>query len=58
MKSIRVRTSGFETDHEITAKLVRRGCRIVEEPIEYLPRSFERERRSKRAMALWPYGRS
>ena len=34
-------TSGFELDHEITAKLARRGARIVEVPIHYLPRSRE-----------------
>jgi dolichol-phosphate mannosyltransferase len=56
VKSIRVRTSGFETDHEITAKLVRRGCRIVEEPIEYLPRSFEAGKKIKARdgfVAVW-----
>jgi dolichol-phosphate mannosyltransferase len=56
VKSIRVRTSGFETDHEITAKLVRRGCRIVEEPIEYLPRGFEAGKKIKARdgfVAVW-----
>jgi dolichol-phosphate mannosyltransferase len=56
VKSIRVRTSGFETDHEITAKLVRRGCRIVEEPIAYLPRSFEAGKKIKARdgfVAVW-----
>jgi dolichol-phosphate mannosyltransferase len=32
-------TSGFELDHEITAKLLARGRRIVEVPIRYAPRS-------------------
>ena len=32
-------TSGFELDHEITAKLLARGCRIVEVRITYHPRS-------------------
>ncbi|HEX3877621.1 MAG TPA: glycosyltransferase family 2 protein [Bryobacteraceae bacterium] len=41
VKSMHVRTTGFETDHEITAKLVRRGCKIIEEPIEYMPRGAE-----------------
>jgi glycosyltransferase involved in cell wall biosynthesis len=36
-----IETSGFETDHEITAKLVRSGHRIVEVPIGYSPRSAE-----------------
>jgi glycosyltransferase involved in cell wall biosynthesis len=34
-------TSGFELDHEITARLLARGRRIVEVPISYHPRSRE-----------------
>lgn len=33
-------TEGFETDHEITAKLIRQGYRIKEVPIRYYPRSI------------------
>ncbi len=32
-------TTGFELDHEITAKVLARGYRIVEVPISYFPRS-------------------
>jgi glycosyltransferase involved in cell wall biosynthesis len=32
-------TSGFELDHEITARILARGCRIVEVPITYQPRT-------------------
>ncbi|MEO7276316.1 MAG: glycosyltransferase family 2 protein [Vicinamibacterales bacterium] len=32
-------TSGFELDHEITAKMLASGRRIVEVPIRYMPRS-------------------
>jgi len=32
-------TTGFELDHEISAKLLAAGCRIVEVPISYFPRS-------------------
>lgn len=32
-------TSGFELDHEITARLLARGHRIVEVPISYHPRT-------------------
>lgn len=39
VKAMTVLTSGFETDHELTAKLIRRGLRIVEVPIQYDPRS-------------------
>jgi len=34
-------TSGFELDHEITARMLARGRRIVEVPIAYHPRSRE-----------------
>jgi hypothetical protein len=34
-------TSGFELDHEITARMLARGRRIVEVPIRYYPRSRE-----------------
>lgn len=37
--SLTLVTTGFETDHEITAKLVARGLRIVEVPVKYFPRS-------------------
>ncbi len=32
-------TSGFELDHEITARMAARGARIAEVPIRYSPRS-------------------
>ena len=32
-------TSGFELDHELTAKILARGYRIVEVPVRYYPRS-------------------
>jgi glycosyltransferase involved in cell wall biosynthesis len=41
VRSMRMVTSGFETDHEITARLIRGGRRIVEVPISYYPRSVE-----------------
>ena len=34
-----LQTTGFELDHEITAKVLARGGRIVEVPIQYFPRS-------------------
>jgi dolichol-phosphate mannosyltransferase len=39
LAAVPLETSGFELDHEITAKMTRRGARIVEVPIRYLPRS-------------------
>jgi glycosyltransferase involved in cell wall biosynthesis len=47
VRSMRVRTSGFETDHEITAKLIRGGYRIVEVPISYFPRNVEAGKKIK-----------
>lgn len=41
VKGMKLKTSGFETDHEITAKLIRLKQRIVEVPIAYFPRSRE-----------------
>ena len=38
-ETMQVKTHGFETDHEITAKLLRRGIRMREVPISYQPRS-------------------
>jgi hypothetical protein len=37
--AIPLETSGFELDHEITARLAARGKRIVEVPISYRPRT-------------------
>jgi dolichol-phosphate mannosyltransferase len=36
-----LQTTGFELDHEITARLLARGLKIVEVPIRYAPRSRE-----------------
>jgi hypothetical protein len=41
LATLTLETSGFELDHEITAKMSRRGARIVEVPIRYMPRSRE-----------------
>jgi dolichol-phosphate mannosyltransferase len=39
IKRMRLETTGFETDHEITARLFRAGVSISEVPIRYDPRS-------------------
>jgi dolichol-phosphate mannosyltransferase len=39
LASLPLETSGFELDHEITARMLARGKRIVEVPIRYYPRS-------------------
>jgi dolichol-phosphate mannosyltransferase len=41
LNEINLQTTGFELDHEITSKVLARGCRIVEVPIRYFPRSKE-----------------
>ena len=49
-------TQGFETDHEITAKLIQNGIQILEVPIHYHPRSLKEGKkiRMKDAfLALW-----
>ncbi|MBF0362528.1 MAG: glycosyltransferase family 2 protein [Oligoflexia bacterium] len=38
LKEMNIVTSGFETDHELTAKFIRLGAKIVEVPIDYNPR--------------------
>jgi dolichol-phosphate mannosyltransferase len=41
LPSLALETKGFETDHEIPAKVLARGLRIVEVPVKYMPRSRE-----------------
>jgi glycosyltransferase involved in cell wall biosynthesis len=38
VRSIKLQSTGFEFEPEITAKLLRRGCRIAEVPVTYTPR--------------------
>ena len=56
LKAMKLETSGFETDHEITAKLIRLGLKIVEVPIAYHPRSEEEGKKIKPrdgVIAVW-----
>lgn len=56
LKSLKLRTHGFETDHEITAKLIRRGLRITEVPVAYYPRSRDAGKKIKPSdgfIAVW-----
>jgi dolichol-phosphate mannosyltransferase len=39
LPELKLETTGFETDHEITAKVLARGLRIAEVPVRYYPRS-------------------
>jgi dolichol-phosphate mannosyltransferase len=51
-----VKTHGFETDHELTAKLARAGYEIREVPIRYSPRSVAEGKKIRARdglVALW-----
>jgi dolichol-phosphate mannosyltransferase len=41
LNELHLETTGFELDHEITSKVLARGLRIAEIPIQYFPRSRE-----------------
>ncbi len=41
LQGFTIQTTGFETDHELTAKLIRSGVSIVEVPVSYTPRTVE-----------------
>jgi glycosyltransferase involved in cell wall biosynthesis len=56
VKNMKLQTRGFETDHEITARLIRSGHKIVEVPIDYHPRSKEEGKKIKATdglIAVW-----
>jgi dolichol-phosphate mannosyltransferase len=61
--SLQLETSGFELDHEITARLAARGKRIVEVPISYMPRTREEGKKIGArdwwiaVKTYWRYGR-
>jgi dolichol-phosphate mannosyltransferase len=61
LPSLALETSGFETDHEITAKVLARGLRIVEVPVSYTPRSREEGKKIRArdwfigAKTFWKY---
>jgi len=47
LKKFTIQTFGFETDHELTAKLLRSGVKIIEVPVSYRPRSLEEGKKIK-----------
>lgn len=47
LKAMKLETRGFETDHEITARLIRAGYKIAEVPISYRPRSLAEGKKIK-----------
>ena len=56
LKEMKLKTRGFETDHELTAKLIRAGLKIAEVPISYRPRSVAEGKKIKARdgwIAVW-----
>jgi dolichol-phosphate mannosyltransferase len=56
IRAMRVRSRGFEADHEMTAKLIRAGIAIYEVPIRYEPRSVAEGKKIRAIdglIALW-----
>ena len=57
-------TTGFELDHEITARMLARGKRIVEVPVSYAPRGKEEGKKIGvrdwfiAVRTFWRYGRT
>ena len=39
LKSMNLKSRGFELDHEITSKILKQGHEIYEIPISYMPRT-------------------
>lgn len=58
IRKMDIMTHGFETDHEITAKLIRNGIQIKEIPINYNPRSLIEGKKIKMRdgfLAIWTF---
>jgi dolichol-phosphate mannosyltransferase len=56
LNQIKVKTKGFETDHELTSKLTKDKIHILEVPIHYKPRSMEEGKKIRMQdgfIALW-----
>jgi glycosyltransferase involved in cell wall biosynthesis len=58
LRQFTIRTYGFETDHELTAKLIRSGVRVVEVPVSYAPRTVEEGKKIRISdffIAMWTF---
>ena len=42
IKSLKLRANSFDIEPEITAKIIKKGYKIIEIPINYKSRSFRR----------------
>jgi len=52
IRNLTIETKGFETDHEMTAKIIKAGLPIIEVPIRYNPRTLS-EGKKIRAIDGW-----
>lgn len=52
-KALKTTSRGFELEAEITAKLLKKGIKIVEVPISYKPRTYESGKKIKAIDAMW-----
>ncbi|MDD5503711.1 MAG: glycosyltransferase family 2 protein [Candidatus Omnitrophica bacterium] len=55
-KALRLRSDRFDIEPEITARLLRKGCKIIEEPISYKGRPYHEGKKitwKDGFMALW-----
>ena len=58
LQGFTIQTTGFETDHELTAKLIRSGVKIIEVPVCYTPRTVEEGKKIRYSdffVALWTF---
>lgn len=58
VKKLNIKTRGFETDHELTAKVIKMGEDIYEVPVSYKPRTKEEGKKIKWKdgfIALWTF---
>jgi dolichol-phosphate mannosyltransferase len=56
IREMDIKSTGFEADHEMTAKLIRMGMPIIEVPVRYTPRSVEEGKKIRAidgVIALW-----
>lgn len=56
VQDMKIRTCGFEADHELTAKLIKLGIKINEVPISYTPRSVSEGKKIRARdglIAIW-----
>ncbi|MFY9462680.1 MAG: glycosyltransferase family 2 protein [Candidatus Sungiibacteriota bacterium] len=51
LRGIEVRTDDFDFDNEMVCKLLRRGKRIVDVPVRYIPRNYEKGKKIR-----WHHG--